>query len=270
MKIISSEKIKQKRLPLTRGLASGGVTFKRESPVGHFPPERQAASRWVQCWTALTESETKIINKKNNMKKCIFILTVSLLTSSLFAETTKPLSLGLGGGYANYNTFRGELYLKFNTEMFNRNTEMKFGLNNHSYHLTFDNVSDLNASSIGLFGDIAIYPFNKGFFAGLRWEALTFNWLSANSRDKIERERGYTSTSLYTGTNMLLQLGYNFRISDNFGVKLFAQPGIQQYRISNGSSSSGSFVQNPSGDPIIENQVRFIYNVNLSLEIRLK
>jgi hypothetical protein len=143
-------------------------------------------------------------------------------------------------------------------------------MNNHSYQLTFDHVSDLNASSIGFFGDIAVYPFNNGLFAGLRWEALTFNWLSESSKNKIIKERSYTPTSLYTGTNIFFQIGYKFKISNSFGIKLYGQPGLQTNKITNGSSSSGSYVQNPSGDLIIEDHSKFIYNLNLSIEIKIK
>jgi len=203
------------------------------------------------------------------MKKIICFLTIILLTSSVYAETANSLSIGFGGGYSSHGTFRGELYLKSDIRLFNRNSEIKFGINNHSYQLTFDNVSNLNASSIGFFGDIAIFPFDKGLFAGIRWEAINFNWLSNESRDRIRAERGYEPISLYTGTSIFFQIGYKFKISDKLAIRLYGQPGFQQFRITNGSTSSGSFVQNPSGNPIVENHVKFIYNINLSLEIRL-
>ena len=204
------------------------------------------------------------------MKRFLLILSLILLASNLHAGIFDSLSIGLGGGYSSYNTFRGELYLKSDLQLFKRNTELKFGMNNHSYQLTFDNISDLNASSVGFFGDIAIYPFDKGFFAGLRWELINFNWLSDASKTKIETERSYTPTSLYTGSCMFIQLGYNLKISETFGIKLYGQPGFQQFKISNGSSSSGSYVQNPSNDLIVEDHYKFIYNVNLSIEIKIK
>ena len=204
------------------------------------------------------------------MKRFLLVLSLILLTSNLHAGIFDSLSIGLGGGYSSYNTFRGELYLKSDLKLFKRNTELKFGMNNRSYQLTFDGVSDLNASSVGIFGDIAIYPFNKGFFAGLRWELINFNWLSDTSKTKIETERSYTPTSLYTGTCMFFQLGYKFGISEIFGIKLYGQPGFQQFKISNGSLSSGSYVQNPSNDLIVEDHYKFIYNVNLSIEIKIK
>jgi hypothetical protein len=205
------------------------------------------------------------------MKRHFLIITAIIISSNLFAGVTDSLSIGFGGGYNNYNTFKGEIYLKSDFKLFNRNSEIKVGMNNRSYQLTFDNVSDLDASSIGFFGDLAIYPFDKGLFTGIRWEMINFNWLSDDSMTKIEDERNYTPTSLYTGTCIFCQLGYNFKISDNFGIKLYGQPGFQQFKISNGTSSSGSYVQTSSTDDlIIEDHYEFIYNINLSIEIRLK
>jgi len=204
------------------------------------------------------------------MKKYVLVLTVIILTSNVYAGITDSLSIGLGGGYSSYNTFRGELYLKSELKLGTRNSEIKVGLNNRSYQLTFDNVSGLNASSIGFFGDMAIYPFNKGLFTGVRWELINFNWLSEESKNTIKNERGYESTSLYTGTCMFLQIGYKFKLSNNFGIKIYGQPGFQQFKIGNGSSSSGNYIQNPPENLIVEEHYKFIYNVNLSFEIKIR
>ena len=203
------------------------------------------------------------------MKKCVLILTVVVLTSNLYAGITDSLSIGFGGGYSIYNTFRGELYLKSDIKLGKLKSEIKVGMNNHSYQLTFDNVSDLNASSFGFFGDFAIYPLKNGLFTGIRLEP-NFNWLSQTSKNKIRNERGYEPTSLYTGTCMFFQIGYKFKISKHFGIKLYGQPGVQYFSITNGSTSSGSYVLNPSGDLIIEEHYKFIYNLNLSIEIKFK
>lgn len=205
------------------------------------------------------------------MKKYSLLFSVIILSTNLFAGITDSLSLGLGGGYSSYNTFRGELYLKTDLKILNRNSEIKIGMNNRSYQLMFDNVYDLDASSIGFFGDAAIYPFDKGLFTGFRWELINFNWLSAESKTKIENERNYTPTSLYTGTCMFFQFGYKINISENFGIKLYGQPGVQQFKITNGSSSTGGYVQTGSADDmIIEDHFEFIYNINLSIELYLK
>lgn len=191
------------------------------------------------------------------------------MSFQLNAGILDSLSIGFCGGYDSYSTFRGEVYLK-SDKLFKLKSEIKVGLNNRSYDLEFDNLEDLNAQSICLFGDLAIYPFNKGLFAGLRWEFINFNWLTSESKSIIENERDYSPTSLFTGTCAFLQIGYDFRLSDKIGLKLYGQPGFQQFKISNGSFSSGSYGQGSSTDDlIIEDHSEFIYNINLSIEFRL-
>lgn len=205
------------------------------------------------------------------MRHCFLVLIMIMLGSQLHAGILDSLSIGLGGGYDSYNTLRGEIYLKSNNQLFNRKAEIKAGLNNRSYQLEFDGVKNLNAQSIGLFGDIAIYPFNKGLFTGLRWELINFNWLISESKKKVENEKKYSPTSLYTGTCMFFQIGYHFQLSDKIGLKVYGQPGFQQFTITNGASSAGSYVQGSSAtDLISEDHYKFIYNVNISFEFRIK
>lgn len=205
------------------------------------------------------------------MRRYLLVFVLILLDTRLHAGVLDSLSIGLGGGYDSYNTLRGEIYLKSDLKIFNRKAEIKAGLNNRSYQLDFDNVKDLNAQSLGLFGDIVIYPLNKGLFTGVRWELINFNWLTSDSKTKVENEKNYSPTSLYTGTCMFFQLGYKFRLSDLSCIKLYVQPGFQQFQISNGSFSSGNYVQGTSDDDLIfEDHVEFIYNINLSIEFRIR
>lgn len=205
------------------------------------------------------------------MKRYLVVLIMIMLGTQLHAGILDSLSIGLGCGYDSYNTLRGEIYLKSDIKLFNRKSEIKAGLNNRSYQLEFDGVKNLNAKSVGFFGDIAIYPFNKGLFTGLRWEFINFNWLTSDSKTKVENEKNYSPTSLYTGTCMFFQIGYNLQLSDKIGLKLYGQPGFQQFKITNGSSSSGSYAQGSStNDLISEDHYEFIYNINISFELRIK
>ncbi len=205
------------------------------------------------------------------MRRCFLIISMMMIGSQLNAGILDSISLGLSGGYDSYKTLRGEIYLKSSLKLFNRKAEIKAGINNRTYQLEFDNVKDLNAQSIGFFGDIAIYPFNKGLFTGIRWELINFNWLTPDSKTKFENVRNYSPTSLYTGSCMFFQLGYNFQLNDRIGIKLYGQPGFQQFKITNGSSSSGSYVQNPSNNNLIsEDHFVLIYNINLCIEFKIK
>jgi hypothetical protein len=92
--------------------------------------------------------------------------------------------------------------------------------------LEFDQAKYLKASSIGIFGDVVIYPFNKGIYLGLRWELINFNWLAKESQLKVEKEKDYSATSLYTGTCGFFQMGYAFNLGNNTKLKVYAQSGL--------------------------------------------
>lgn len=122
---------------------------------------------------------------------------------------------------------------------------------------------------VGFFNDITLYPFKNGLFAGFRWETANINWLTSASRTKIESQRSYSAPYIYSGTCLFFQAGYSFRLSDKMNLKLYAQPGLQEFTISNGSSASGNYGSSDD-NLIIEDHVKFIYNINLSLEFKLR
>ena len=194
------------------------------------------------------------------------------LCSDLRATVKDTLSAGLSANYTNENVFGGELFLKRGIRLFRQQAEIKAGIGNRSYAFGFDGVENLQASSVGLFGDLAIYPFHQdGFFVGIRLEPLNLNWLTEGSMVRFENGRGYRPSSIYSGACALFQLGYRFRFSDRFRLRLYGQPGVQQFRISNGNTTFGDYIDTQEGDGVIvENQYRFIYNVNLGIEVRLK
>lgn len=124
-------------------------------------------------------------------------------------------------------------------------------------------------ASIGIFADVVFFPFQKGFFGGLRWELINGNWLTASSNQKVQEMRGYNLNDFYTGSCMLLQFGYSFQLNDKLNIRMFGQPGIQQFRISNGVSTTGNYNQSASNNIKIENKVAFIYDINLALGLKI-
>lgn len=156
------------------------------------------------------------------MKKLLLIILLIGSSITSYAGMSDSLYIGYGSGYSSYNTYRGELYLRFNTTVFNRNSEFKIGVNNRSYEISFDGVHGLDASSFSIFSDLAVYPFNHGLFTGLRWEMINFNWLSSDATNTFRMERNYSPTSFFTGTCLFFQLGYHFRINNYFALSFTA------------------------------------------------
>lgn len=205
------------------------------------------------------------------IRRYLLLFESIMLVTQLHADIRDSLSIGLGGGYNSYKTFMGELYLKADMKFYNRNAEMKIGLNNRSYQLYFYNVRDLNAHSIGAFGDIAVYPFNRGLFAGVRLEYININWLTSDSRAKVESEREDLPALFYIGNCTFFQLGYNFKLSDKIGLKLYGQYGLQEYIITESLSSFLRYIDNMKYENfVIEGHNKFICNINLSIEFRIK
>ncbi|MEC3882083.1 hypothetical protein [Parapedobacter sp. 10938] len=200
------------------------------------------------------------------------LIGFNFLPMGLFAQTTDIFSVGFNANYTNESAFGGELFLKRGITLFQQQTEIKAGIGNRSYSFAFDGVQDLQAASVGLFGDLAIYPFNQdGFFVGVRLEPINLNWLAMESMSRFENDKGYRPSSLYSGACAFFQAGYRLRVSDRFRVRLYGQPGVQQFRISNGETTFGDYIDGDSTEGLIsESQYKFIYNVNLGVEIRLK
>ncbi len=192
------------------------------------------------------------------MKKIVFPVLLVFITNA-YAGDFDTLTIGLAGGYNNYNTFKGELYLQADFNLLERKAEARAGLNNRDYQFDFDNINDLDARSVGFFVDLAIYPLRKGLFVGARWEMINFNWLTTGSRNKIETQRDYTGNLYYSGTCAFLQLGYNYNLNDFLALKIFGQPGFQNFSISNASPSN----------MILEDHFEFIYNINLGIDIKI-
>lgn len=183
-----------------------------------------------------------------------------------------PFHWAYPDSYGNYDVRGGELFLRKPIGLFGKNAEVKAGLGYRPYSLSIDGVQDLAASSVGAFADLAVYPFSpSGLFVGLRWELINFNWLSDASMTDFEQQRGFRPSDIYTGTSVFLQVGYRLRLADGFGLRLYAQPGVQQYSVGTGNFTSGNYDQQGSSNVTFsESQQRFVYNANLGIEIKLK
>jgi len=205
------------------------------------------------------------------MKRIFLILMLCTLSFPLLALTIDDLSLGVGCGYESTGSLKGEFYVQSSDNLFKKNADFRVGISNRTYKLDFDGVSNLESHSIGLFCDAVIYPFDNGFYGGLRWEMINFNWLTADSKTQFENARSYTPSSLYTGTCMFFQIGYKMHLSDKCGFRLYAQPGFQQFRISNGTTSIGNYSGGSSSNNLItEDHYEFIFNINMSIDFRIK
>ncbi len=204
------------------------------------------------------------------MKHFVSVLSVLLFISlyhcpRIFGKNPHGLSLGIGGGYTNAYKIKEEIYLKIPATLFDKRSEIKTGLNFRPYKVRhFDDIYNLKANSLGIFADLAVYPFEKYIFVGVRWEVLTFNWLNSESKKRIEDTNMYRVVNMYTGTSAYLQAGTELPINDKMGFKIYALPGLQNYKI----KSAGRYSYVISYEKKSENQTRFVCDVNVSFEVK--
>ena len=199
------------------------------------------------------------------IKKLYYILLglfsfASVLQAQSIVENPK---MGVGVGYNSFLYPEVEAHLQLDFTSFSKRTEVGIGLLGRSYNLDVDRVLDLKANSIGLFGDIAIYPFDKHLFAGLRWELVNLNWFNGKSKTELKNE-GYTSDWISAGTGIFLQVGTEIPLSSKSKMKLFVQPGVLAYDQPIGDNSV--YVQSGL---VKVTKAQFICNVNLAFEFAI-
>jgi hypothetical protein len=169
------------------------------------------------------------------------------------AKSFEGLSIGAGGGYTNSKAFAQEIFWQVHLKMKKRiPLEPKIGFNHYPFRTEFQG-KQIECESIGVFSEVTVYPFVKYLFVGARWTVLTVNWSVADR-------------NTFTGSNLYGIAGLNFPIGKIVNIQLYAMPGIQQYRISDGSFSYGSYVFNGTGQ---EHRAKFIFQANAAIVIRL-
>ncbi|MDR0894571.1 MAG: hypothetical protein LBN06_04640 [Prevotellaceae bacterium] len=196
----------------------------------------------------------------------ILLLLVASVGTLSADNPVRKSAIGVSGGYdVSYGTFIGEAYYQRDIRLFRKEAAYRIGVTTHAYQLDVNNVTDLDANSVGLFGDLILYPFNNGLSVGIRWEGVNINWLSSASKQKLLSQTS-RSIGVFSGTSLFLQAGYDLKLSDRFEINIYGQPGFQEYSVSNGNTI-GNY--SDSSDGLIESKVRFVFNLNIGLVFRL-
>jgi hypothetical protein len=181
------------------------------------------------------------------------------------AQTKKfeDFSIGASGGYTNYETFTPEVFGQIRTALFQCPFEPKAGISYRTFDAEFRGVDQLETKSIGLFAEATIFPFQKYFFTGVRWDLITFNWFTNSSLKKLDSD---LSSIIFSGTSFYGIAGIDIPVFKKIRFRLYGMPEFQEYKVSDGNFSSGNYV---SDGTIQESYTKFVYQVNLGLVIRL-
>jgi hypothetical protein len=204
--------------------------------------------------------------KSKTMKRIIIIacLVLPAIVSPAQMKLFENISLGISGGYTNYQTFTPEIFVQKNASLFQRPFEPKVGITYRDVETTFKEINRLKTNSIGLFAEAAIFPFHKYFFTGIRWELITLNWFTDEAQNESNSN---LASTVFSGTNLYGIAGIDIPLFKNIGLRLYGMSGIQQYKVSDGSFSFGSYVHDGT---IQENHTEFVYQLNAGIILHLK
>jgi len=179
-------------------------------------------------------------------------------------ENKKGLSLGLGVGYTNYQTIAPEGFVQWNTNIAGRAFEPKAGISYQAFDAEYNGIEGLKSGGVGLFAEAVIFPFYKYFYCGVRWDFITINKLSDSALKKMGSSY---SSNTFSGTDFYGIAGIDISVFKWLNFRLYGMPGVQQYKISDGTLSSGDYVTDGT---VQEEHLNFVYRVNIGLVVRLK
>jgi hypothetical protein len=199
------------------------------------------------------------------MKKVIVFSCLVLVCTFCTAQNKsfRGISFGLGGGYTNFQTITQEGFVQLNFNIAQRPFEPKIGVSHHVFESSLGEIDHLESESVGLFLEATIFPFHKYFFAGFRADVITFNWLTNGALNRLNIG---SSSDVFSGMNFYGIAGLDIPLFSRVNLRIYGMPGIQQYKISDGTFSSGNYVFDGTTQ---EESVGFVYQVNLGLVIRL-
>jgi hypothetical protein len=143
--------------------------------------------------------------------KTVIITGILFITvNNLWSRGFESFSIGGGFGYSSYQTITGEGFLQGGLSLWARPFDVKAGISYLPCTSAFKGKDDWQTGSIGIFGEGIIYPFHRYLFAGIRWDAITFNRIVDKSQ-----EAGSASgfNTFFTGTNF-----YGVTIAISFGL----------------------------------------------------
>ncbi|MDR2424917.1 MAG: hypothetical protein LBD59_09380 [Prevotellaceae bacterium] len=200
------------------------------------------------------------------MKKILLIGIFLMVSALCMAQTEykKEFALGAGAGYTSDGMMAPEIFGQMNFKTKAIPLKAKLGCNYHPFNAQLRGLKKLKAEGIGLFAEADIYPFRKYLFAGVRWDGITFNWLTKSALSTVNENVSFIG---FTGTNIYGLAGLDVPVFQRINLLLYGMFGAQQYKISDSGFSSGDYIVN---NLVSEEHIRFVYQFNIAVSIRIK
>jgi hypothetical protein len=159
--------------------------------------------------------------------------------------------------------FAHEIFVRFGLKPRKISTKFRCGFTYRPFNAQFQELKDLKAEGAGLFAEIDLYPFQKYFFAGIRWDLLNYNWLTKDALKTMGTDKSYV---VFTGTNGYTLAGFDIPVHNRISLLLYGMLGVQYYRI----ADSEFFLDYIAGGNIPETHTRLVHQFNIAVKIRIR
>jgi len=205
--------------------------------------------------------------------KRLFFITFLLFETVFVAEAGfDGISVGLGGGYTNYQNLAAEGFCQANLTIRNLPLQPKIGLTYHAFTTDFDVFKDLEVAGLGLFLEATVYPLRKYLFTGIRMEINT-NWYTNNNQITQLKSTYADPPYSIVGINPSAIVGIDIPIVRGVNFRVYAIPGVRFYNISNTKwhISTDGVLHNDTtkGDKISESYTTFANQINAALVVKI-
>ena len=172
-------------------------------------------------------------------------------------------SLLISSGISQYPTACGEMMLQLNFQTSKIKLEPKVGFSYQPYIANFAKGEHL-IHSIGIGSEFSVYPCQKYFFFGIRWEWISVNWFDKAAIREIDKVALYYKKSYANGLRCwALITGVNFNIGNRISLKAYTLQGVHAYTIAPEFIREGFwFIQNEN-----TTHVKFMFQFNIGVVV---
>ncbi|MDR1119709.1 MAG: hypothetical protein LBM08_02190 [Dysgonamonadaceae bacterium] len=165
--------------------------------------------------------------------KNLFVIVIFICSCipAGMAKNFKGFSLVTNGGYSMGDATNVDIAFQPDFQFGKVFFEPKLGIMFHSFYIDYAGLDRLNTQSLGLFLEATLFPFQKYFFTGLRFELINVNAFSDVSVKRLEDKRLHYPVN-FPSFNLYGILGISIPLADRFSFRFSVIPGIRTYTTS--------------------------------------
>ena len=173
--------------------------------------------------------------------------------------------VGFNMHVAQYKTLGADVFVGTKLPRRSQKYTLNGGLNYFQNFTSFDGVKNLKFSTYGLYVE-GSRNVSEYFFLGTRI-GLNLSFVDAESRLKYTKLTSKDPPSYFTGIAAWVQGGYINKIAQSLDLKILAQFGLHNFKITTGGIIFSSDNNHPNLDPnyILESKNLPLYSIGIGL-----